>query len=88
MAFDDTEKQWYSAWYRDTYVPVQNELLGMWFTQVSAYLGKEIDPERRFDEALDYNEFMTGIWHKYMQVCLYEYAQQKNVVAMTLDESY
>ena len=29
-----------------------------------------------------------GVWHKYMQVCLYQYAASSHTVAIKLDEDY
>jgi len=30
MAFDQGEKQYYSRWYAEVYLPNQNEMLGLW----------------------------------------------------------
>ena len=38
MAFDDEERKWYATWYKDIYIPNQNELLHLWFGQVSIFL--------------------------------------------------
>ena len=60
----------------------------LWFDLVEKFKKIELSVEQKMDESLNFNEFASNIWKKYMQVAFFDMADDLKIEALRLDSEY
>lgn len=76
-------------WFNKKFLPIENSMIDLWISNAQELLDiDEMTEGEIIQEKLDFNNFMSKIFEKYMQVALIEMAAQINSELTKLSDNY
>ena len=73
----------------DNYLPAENDMMGAWFEYVKEFGGvQELSQDEQLEEGLRFNQFCAAIYPKYMQIALFDLAEDMKIEPVVLGDEY